>query len=492
MPQTGMTTKVNLASHLQAIPSQDLPRTLQDAVQITRELGVRYLWIDALCIIQNSTVDWQHESSSMSAIYANAYCTIAAASTPQCSGGILVPQDRRQLLTINLGPFFLKASTPSHRDLRDSSPLSTRAWALQERELSPRILWFTKHMLIFECRRVWASEEQPRGHDHAFNSSGIRDRSLNIFSGPGAAGPPQKVRSPEMSSWNIASNTTQDSEALGDMYLAWRAIVEQYSGRQLSRQTDKLPALSGLAHEVQACVKSEYAAGIWHKDLLRGLLWRRRIRPLRDGARNKSKSWSPDSEALLPKLQRSITEILTSVNLISPTPLPSPQPQLAKKPSSSLKNYIAPSWSWASTTFPIDFRVAAQSRRKDPAPASESLNATVTFISMKLAGSDPMGELLSGQLKLTGWIRSLRDWLAVSRDMWHDEMIRWDSDDADHEGVMILSLMRDDPQYEDVPAYNGLLIKETGDEGQYERVGLIKTVHASWLGEVQKREVVLV
>jgi hypothetical protein len=491
MPSSGMTTKTSLNSHLQGIDSKDLPRTLQDAVQITRELGIRYLWIDALCIIQNSAPDWQHESGAMSAIYSNAYCTIAAASTPHCSGGILIPQDRRQILSVNLGRFSLKASTPSHRDLRDASPLSTRAWALQERELSPRILWFTKHMLIFECRRIWASEEQPRGHDHSYNSSGVRDRSLNIFSGRDISRQPMSLRSPELGAWAVVSNTTHDSDALGEMYMAWRAIVEQYSGRQLSRATDKLPALSGLAHEVQNCVESGYAAGLWHKDILRGLLWRRRLRPQRDiTQKNKTKSWSPESSSILPTLRTSLTDILASVNLISPAP--EPPSRLAAKSNLNKASYIAPSWSWASKNFPVDYRVAGQSRRKDPAPPSQSLNATLVSISISLAGSDAMGEVLSGSLKLTGWIRSLRDWLAKPRESWHEEMIRWDSDDENHGGVLILSLMRDDPHYEDVPAYNGILIKETEEEGHYHRVGLIKTVHASWLAEVQRRVVVLV
>jgi hypothetical protein len=71
-------------------------------------------------------------------------------------------------------------------------------------------------------------------------------------------------------------------------------------------------------------------------------------------------------------------------------------------------------------------------------------------------------------------------------------LIRWDSDNEETEGVMILGLMRHDPFLEDMPAYNGLLVKETAAEGKYVRVGLIKTVHASWLGQVHKKEIMLV
>jgi hypothetical protein len=111
--------------HLQGISFDMLPQTLQDAVVVTRDLGVQFLWINALCIIQNNAKDWQLESAFISDIYSNAYCTIAAASSSHCEGGLLVKQDRLQIIiTIQLRHFSLKAFHPMHRDLRDSSPLA--------------------------------------------------------------------------------------------------------------------------------------------------------------------------------------------------------------------------------------------------------------------------------------------------------------------------------------------------------------------------------
>jgi hypothetical protein len=154
--------------------------------------------------------------------------------------------------------------------------------------------------------------------------------------------------------------------------------------------------------------------------------------------------------------------------------------------------YIAPSWSWASVKGPVDYRVALPSRRTDPAGPDMSLNATILSIDVRPLGSDPLGEVASGRVTLVGWVRSLRDWLAKPREFWSEELVRWDADSEEIEGVIILGLMRHDPFLEDVPAYNGLLIKETGTIGEFVRVGLIKTVHASWLGEVRKKEIVLV
>jgi hypothetical protein len=72
------------------ISISSLPATFQDAIKLTRFLGPRYLWIDSLCIIQDSVADWQTESATMPGIYQNAFVTIAAASTKDSHGGIFV------------------------------------------------------------------------------------------------------------------------------------------------------------------------------------------------------------------------------------------------------------------------------------------------------------------------------------------------------------------------------------------------------------------
>lgn len=490
MTSGGVTTTANRISHLKEIIFDSLPQTIRDAVIITRGLGVRYLWVDALCIIQDDIQDWQRESGAMIKIYSEAYFTIAAAISAHCDGGILNKQDKRQLLTVPLKNFSLKASTPTLRDQKESSPLSRRAWALQERELSPRILWFFKHMLGFECREIWATEAEPRGQAHLFDAFGVRDRSLGL----GMRKWPSKS---QIESVGIPSSMpASESNTLGEIYLSWRTTVEEYSSRELTRASDKLPALSGLAHMVQASVGSQYAAGLWVNDFLRGLLWRR-LRttgaPLsRVVSRDRSLAGSADSSPSLSLSLRRFSNYFFDFVAASPAPdaylTQSPIGPKKARPSP----YVAPSWSWASVKGPVDYRVAKPSQRTDPAGPDKSLNAIVLSISVKPLGSDPMGEVLSGHVRLMGWVRSLRDWLAKPRDSWSEDLIRWDNDNEETDGVMILGLMRHDPFLEDVPAYNGLLIKETAMEREYMRVGLIKTVHASWLGEVHKKEIVLV
>lgn len=285
----------------------------------------------------------------------------------------------------------------------------------------------------------------------------------------------------------------------GKVYLSWRTIVEEYSSRELTRVSDTLPALSGLAHLVQPAVGSQYAAGLWVNDFLRGLLWRR----LRPNSATMSKISSSataggglqdpaDASPILLRPLRRFSNYLSDFVATSTSHDPHLMQSSTILEDARPSQYIAPSWSWASVKGPVDYRVASPSRRTDPAGPEKSLNATILSIDVEPLGSDSLGEVVSGRVTLIGWVRSLRDWLAKPREYWSEELMRWDADSEEAEGVMILGLMRHDPFLEDVPAYNGLLIKETGTVGEYVRMGLIKTVHASWLGEVQRKEIVLV
>ncbi|KAF2811222.1 heterokaryon incompatibility, partial [Mytilinidion resinicola] len=85
---TFITTSTNLAKTYEGIPWLELPKTFQDAVIINRRLGIRYLWIDSLCILQDSESDWHFESARMGEIYTNSYITSAASLAPNGGTGI--------------------------------------------------------------------------------------------------------------------------------------------------------------------------------------------------------------------------------------------------------------------------------------------------------------------------------------------------------------------------------------------------------------------
>ncbi|RSM12146.1 hypothetical protein CEP52_002610 [Fusarium oligoseptatum] len=160
------TTHATLLSHLDSIAVQKLPQTFQDAIKVTRHLGVRFLWIDSLCICQDDPDDWARESAAMQQIYAGAFVTISADSAPGSAHGFLRRPERKYVpITLRFNPDntdWATATTPkathmpayvfespplkvfksrSLLDLADQ-PLSSRAWAMQERLLSHRVLHF--------------------------------------------------------------------------------------------------------------------------------------------------------------------------------------------------------------------------------------------------------------------------------------------------------------------------------------------------------------
>jgi len=82
------TITANLEEHQRRIPLEKLPQTFQDAIELTRRLGIRYIWIDSLCIVQDDASDWADESKQMGTIYERSYLTIAATSAPDGDGGL--------------------------------------------------------------------------------------------------------------------------------------------------------------------------------------------------------------------------------------------------------------------------------------------------------------------------------------------------------------------------------------------------------------------
>jgi hypothetical protein len=158
------TTKTTIGIHCEEIIFADLPRTFRDAVIVTRKLGVRYLWIESLCIVQDDPQDWLCESAMMGEIFANSYCTLAATSAEDCNGGLFVPRtmSRSVKLTDSSGnpaiTFYSSVEDQFERDLHDGE-LNSRGWVLQERLLSPRIIHFTAVQTFWECGSDRYSED---------------------------------------------------------------------------------------------------------------------------------------------------------------------------------------------------------------------------------------------------------------------------------------------------------------------------------------------
>ncbi|KAK4075142.1 uncharacterized protein Triagg1_4806 [Trichoderma aggressivum f. europaeum] len=242
------TTQANLQKHLQDIPWASIPKTFQDAITVARSIGLAYVWIDSLCIVQDDHQDWLKESKRMGSIYEQAEVTIAASHTPGCWEGFFFPRHPPPP-SVEIPSFFSQGSDVSDASRiqvfatvrRDTAAntfpefgtLNSRAWATQEWLLSRRIVFFTKGTIIWSCKAITQRETGER-------------------------------------CYSISRNTR------------WKNIIEQYSDRQLTYATDRLIALEGLRMELGKKIACEYAFGVWKESLPNQFLWQ--VTRIIDGA----------------------------------------------------------------------------------------------------------------------------------------------------------------------------------------------------------------
>lgn len=130
------TSKDTWDRHKRNIDFEKLPRTFQDAVTITRDLGIKYIWIDSLCIIQGDQDDWANEAGKMENVFSSAYCTIAASSASSCLEGFLHERRSRPCVAVKHHSgdevYYCKNIDDFHGDV-EKGALNQRGWVLQER-----------------------------------------------------------------------------------------------------------------------------------------------------------------------------------------------------------------------------------------------------------------------------------------------------------------------------------------------------------------------
>ncbi|RMZ80440.1 hypothetical protein DV737_g3003, partial [Chaetothyriales sp. CBS 132003] len=247
--------KGTLAALRQGVAASSLPKTFAEAAMVTLNLGFRYLWIDALCIMHDSEKDAVAEISMMDRIYSEAVLNIAATGATDDTVGLIAERNVMALqpcvvsvqgLGIEDGVYKCLRSTV-WQDLIDSSPLVKRAWVLQERALAKRTLHFTRNELLWECQQTCCSEVFPKGLPATMKAGGVRDG--DVF----------------------------DKRVHHQRHGNWASLVKQYSRGRLTYSGDKLPALGGLARQYMhknRLRSSDYVCGMWKGMLPQGLLWK--------------------------------------------------------------------------------------------------------------------------------------------------------------------------------------------------------------------------
>jgi hypothetical protein len=276
--QNFTTTSLNIATMKTNIDWHVLPQTFKDAIRLCADFRYSYIWIDSLCIIQDSQEDWETESADMKDVYRNADLVLAASSSNGDDEGFLNVRDdslEHDDLTVLakftidwLGSTYgVHVSEGEDHYMRTftGGPLSQRGWAYQERLLARRYLSFNTSEAHFECQTAWRCE------------CGVGD-----------------YLDTRHYAYNLQEKLEADTRSL---YRAWyTSIVPHYSGRALTKSSDKLPAISAVAEFVQEILFDDYLAGLWRNDIYDGLMWSRdselTVSPLAPAYRAPSWTWS--------------------------------------------------------------------------------------------------------------------------------------------------------------------------------------------------------
>ncbi|CZR68112.1 uncharacterized protein PAC_18011 [Phialocephala subalpina] len=353
----------NIADMIREIPADRLSQTFRDAMAITKALGYRYLWIDALCIIQDSKEDWFKEVHLMAKVYAHSVVNLAACG-PSSDTGCFETRNPLCLLPCKLstqGGQHFYAHSPN-AGLPNDLPLFTRAWAVQERLLSRRNVYFRAQQLYWECFDQVAAEAHLRcqyiGSDLFTREKSMYSYLLKNFEG---------------------LNDLQLHEMPGSLIQFarhWNGLISRLSQKKLTIPSDKLATLAGIASIIVERTSLNYVGGMW-KELLPGtLLWRRSL----DGKPKTRPGWRG-----------------------------------------------APSWSWTSIDcsihysdlhkrYPALLECRTQKRRPGLVECSSYFAEIVDCHVIQVPGQPKiLGEVAEGKIHIIGILRRVQKWIVVDK-----------------------------------------------------------------------------
>jgi hypothetical protein len=281
------TTASNLRDHLLALPFS-LPKTISDAVEVCRKVGIRYLGVDALCIIQDDDSDKLDQIAKMGSIYKNSTITIVAASAEKVTDGFL--SDWKPLKPSAQLPIFVDNSTFGTIYLRmqhieniysSEEPIFQKAWPFQEILLSPRVL-------VFDSCQI-----SPKCLEHGFQP--VFETYLNFqFDCPNL---PLSVFDSVNKYLALREIEERENYLRFNQAYIWERIVHEYSERELTFFDDRRPALAGIATELSKSWNGVYLAGFWEETIIQQLGWYRNMSnftrpPRKHTKRIGSPSWS--------------------------------------------------------------------------------------------------------------------------------------------------------------------------------------------------------
>jgi len=435
------TERQSLAAHsTNGVNALSMSAVVRDAVVVVRQLGLRYLWVDCLCIVQDDERDWRDEAALMGLVYSNAFVTIVSLASDTCLKGFLapwaatsqiwrtvrVPVENSTLTEGSEGDICFQYSYEFLRDW-ERSAWSKRGWTFQETKLSTRLVYFGPSRIHFCCDSwLYTSGRSTRG---TFERS-IIDLAVD----------------------------KETADPASELLNFWRwALVPQYSTKRFTVARDKLPAIGGIAKLVGDITGFGYAAGLWTPHLHVDLAWHSPPQPVHLSLESLIQSLRPSDE-----------------------------------------DFIAPSWSWARfpTTECAWFWIGNLAGENVVAEV-KGLRAEVDLI--ETVSSNPYGQIRGGVVRmeartldiLQGESCSQRPYSAVGQNLFFAD---WDVEgggeeegkcaDNDVELALIGSYTAtfERAQETEERRYYGLMIYSAGSPGRYFRVGIFDVPEESEYG----------
>ncbi|KAK4200454.1 heterokaryon incompatibility protein-domain-containing protein [Triangularia verruculosa] len=423
------------------IPLSQLPQTIRDAITVTHSLNHQYLWIDALCIIQDSHPDKLLQICQMSRIYRTSYLTIIAASASTSREGFL-SHPRSPLPPSARVPFFSprNSKTPGIISLLDThqsyspnsttsglpiEPIDTRAWTLQEQVLPLRTLTFDSETLKYNCQTEAISIGQ-------------------------ALCRPSRVRLPRILAFSTAtSNPRTDELSPAEQWearVAWTEIVASFTLRWLSYEGEKLPAIAGVAEQFSLATGDAcYLAGLWKRSLVPDLLWRV----------GREKELDPKSS----------------------------------RPA----KYRAPSWSWASVEWGVYYDNAT---RMVDVSSYKQVEVVDCWVSLA-AREAPFGEVTDGLLRVKAavvdvvsvrWVDDRFEVTVVDQEgrQTHIGDIYFD-DIRPRTGGIAIAILQWDADWNG----EGLVLEEVSD-GRFRRIGMVDAYQVQWIYNLEAQMIEII
>ncbi|KAL8896868.1 MAG: hypothetical protein Q9207_007498 [Kuettlingeria erythrocarpa] len=303
-PQPIQLIRSNLVEQTKNIKLTLLPMSIQDAILTIRRLGMRYLWVDALCIIQDSSEDKVKEIEQMDQVYSNSTLTIAAANAASCylgfrnkRGPLWSDADAAPIELPFLCPDWVVGKislvifgVPTRQD-----PLHCRSWRFQEYILSRRMLMYESEQMLWICQQD--------------SSTGIGATCKN-------GGPAHDSSVTELKHMRMFLNRPQSISVGFVRRNLWVDLVTQYSAKEQTIPDDKIHALRGIASRYQWQMKDQYISGLWRSWLIPGLVWKR-SEDIRMRRKRQYPSWSWLSIDSPVTMERAIADVYRPESIVN-------------------------------------------------------------------------------------------------------------------------------------------------------------------------------